>query len=87
MAAPGCYPTAAALALAPLVRAGMIEPRGIVVDAASGVSGPGRVPKAHTHFNTVDEDFTAYGLLAHRHTPEIEQAMGEAAGLAPGACR
>lgn len=76
IAAAGCYPTAAALALAPLVRAGVIETTGIVVDAASGVSGAGRVPKAHTHFNTVDEDFTAYGLLDHRHTPEIEQAIG-----------
>ena len=63
-------------ALAPLVRAGVVETTGIVVDAASGVSGAGRVPKPHTHFNTVDEDFTAYGLLTHRHTPEIEQAVG-----------
>ncbi|HXW32758.1 MAG TPA: N-acetyl-gamma-glutamyl-phosphate reductase [Acidimicrobiales bacterium] len=76
VAAPGCYPTAAALALAPLVRAGLIVPRGIVVDAASGVSGAGRAPKAGTHFNAVDEDFTAYGLLSHRHTPEMEQAIG-----------
>jgi N-acetyl-gamma-glutamyl-phosphate reductase len=76
IAAAGCYVTAAALALAPLVRAGAIEPTGVIVDAASGVSGAGRVPKATTHFNTVDEDFTAYGLLNHRHTPEIEQATG-----------
>jgi N-acetyl-gamma-glutamyl-phosphate reductase len=76
IAAAGCYPTAAALALAPLAREGVIETRGVVVDAASGVSGAGRVPKANTHFNTVDEDFTAYGLLHHRHTPEIEQAAG-----------
>jgi N-acetyl-gamma-glutamyl-phosphate reductase len=76
VAAAGCYPTAAALALAPLVRAGIVQRDGIVVDAASGVSGAGRVPKPHTHFNTVDEDFTAYGLLDHRHTPEIEQATG-----------
>jgi N-acetyl-gamma-glutamyl-phosphate reductase len=76
IAAAGCYPTAAALALAPLVRAGLIDTSGIVVDAASGVSGAGRAPKAHTHFNAVDEDFTAYGLLDHRHTPEIEQAVG-----------
>ena len=79
VAAAGCYPTAAALALAPLVRAGLVEARGIVVDAASGVSGAGRVPKPHTHFNAVDEDFTAYGLLDHRHTPEIEQALGPGA--------
>jgi len=76
VAAPGCYPTAAALALAPLVRAGLVEPSGIVVDAASGVSGAGRKLAAHTQFNTVDEDFVAYGLLTHRHTPEIEQATG-----------
>lgn len=76
IAAPGCYVTAAALALAPLVRAGTIEADGVIVDAASGVSGAGRVPKPNTHFNTVDEDFTAYGLLRHRHTPEMEQATG-----------
>jgi N-acetyl-gamma-glutamyl-phosphate reductase len=76
VAAAGCYVTAAALALAPLVRAGVVEPTGVVVDAASGVSGAGRGLKASTHFNTVDEDFTAYGLLRHRHTPEIEQATG-----------
>jgi N-acetyl-gamma-glutamyl-phosphate reductase len=76
IAAAGCYVTAAALALAPLVRAGAIEPEGVIVDAASGVSGAGRVPKPNTHFNAVDEDFTAYGLLRHRHTPEMEQATG-----------
>jgi N-acetyl-gamma-glutamyl-phosphate reductase len=76
VAAAGCYPTAAALALAPLVKAGLIETTGVIVDAASGVSGAGKVPKANTHFNTVDEDFTAYGLLTHRHTPEMEQATG-----------
>ncbi len=76
VAVPGCYPTAAALALAPLVRAGAIRTEGVVVDAASGVSGAGRGPKPTTAFCTVDEDFTAYGLLRHRHTPEIEQATG-----------
>ena len=76
VAAPGCYPTAAALALAPLVRAGAIEDSGVIVDAASGVSGAGRKLSHTTHFNTADEDFTAYGLLNHRHTPEIEQASG-----------
>jgi N-acetyl-gamma-glutamyl-phosphate reductase len=76
IAAPGCYPTAAALAVAPLVRAGVVEPSGIVVDAASGVSGAGSAAKDTTHFNTVDEDFTAYALLTHRHTPEMEQAIG-----------
>ena len=76
VAVPGCYPTAAALAVAPLVRMGLIETDGVIVDAASGVSGAGRPPKAHTTFCAVDEDFTAYGLLNHRHTPEIEQAAG-----------
>src|SRR5437667_9226914 len=76
VAAPGCYPTAAALALAPLVREGVIEAGGVIVDAASGVSGAGRQPKPATHFGAANEDFTAYGLLDHRHTPEIEQATG-----------
>ena len=76
VAAPGCYVTAASLALAPLVRAGAIETTGIVVDAASGTSGAGRVPKPDFHFAKANEDFTAYGLLDHRHTPEIEQAIG-----------
>jgi N-acetyl-gamma-glutamyl-phosphate reductase len=76
VASAGCYPTAAALALAPLTAAGVIEPTGIVVDAASGVSGAGRAPKHATHFGTANEDFTAYGLLDHRHTPEIEQSIG-----------
>jgi N-acetyl-gamma-glutamyl-phosphate reductase len=79
VAAPGCYVTTAVLALAPLVRAGVVEPAGIVVDAASGVSGAGRPPKPTTSFCTVDEDFTAYGLLTHRHTPEIEQALSAVA--------
>ncbi len=76
VATPGCYPTAAALALAPLVRAGAIETNGIIVDAASGVSGAGRGAKPHTTFCAVDEDFTAYSLLDHRHTPEMEQVLG-----------
>src|SRR5690606_14730156 len=76
VAVPGCYPTAASLALAPLVRAGAVETTGVIVDAASGVSGAGRPPKPTTTFCTVDEDFTAYGLLDHRHTPEIEQVTG-----------
>ena len=76
VAAPGCYVTAAALALRPLVLDGAIDATGIVVDAASGVSGAGRGLKPETAFNTVDEDFTAYGLLNHRHTPEMEQVIG-----------
>jgi N-acetyl-gamma-glutamyl-phosphate reductase len=76
IAAAGCYPTAAGLALAPLRRAGLIESSGIIVDAASGVSGAGRAPKDTLHFGAVDEDFAAYGLLTHRHTPEMEQILG-----------
>jgi len=76
IATPGCYVTAASLALAPLVKAGAINPQGVIVDAASGVSGAGRAAKHSNSFNTVDEDFTAYGLLDHRHTPEIEQVTG-----------
>lgn len=83
VAVPGCYPTAAALAVAPLVRLGLIQPNGVIVDAASGVSGAGRPPKAHTTFCAVDEDFTAYGLLNHRHTPEIEQAAGASVLFTP----
>ena len=83
VAVPGCYPTAAALAIAPLVRTGLIQPEGVIVDAASGVSGAGRPPKAHTTFCAVDEDFTAYGLLDHRHTPEIEQAAGASVLFTP----
>ena len=83
VAVPGCYPTAASVALAPLVRAGAIETTGVVVDAASGVSGAGRAPKPGTTFCSVDEDFTAYGLLDHRHTPEIEQVTGASVLFTP----
>lgn len=78
VAVPGCYPTAASLALAPLQRAGLIETDGIVVDAASGVTGAG---KGKHPFADVDEDFRAYGMLDHRHTPEIEQNLGGATVL------
>ncbi|MBA3287434.1 MAG: N-acetyl-gamma-glutamyl-phosphate reductase [Acidimicrobiia bacterium] len=76
VATPGCYVTAATLALAPLLDAGLAGRDGIIVDAASGVSGAGRTATATTAFCRVDEDFTAYGLLDHRHTPEIEQNLG-----------
>jgi N-acetyl-gamma-glutamyl-phosphate reductase len=73
VANPGCYPTATLLALAPLARAGLIED--VVIDAKSGVSGAGRAPTDKTHFVTVDENFVAYGVPRHRHTPEIEQEL------------
>jgi N-acetyl-gamma-glutamyl-phosphate reductase len=76
VAAAGCYATAAILALKPLVDAGLVEPDSLIVDAASGVSGAGRELKESTAFNRVDGSFTAYGLLNHRHTAEMEQALG-----------
>jgi N-acetyl-gamma-glutamyl-phosphate reductase len=76
VATPGCYVTAATLALEPLVAAGAIETNGVIVDAASGVSGAGRKLSHESLFATVDDNFTAYGLLNHRHTPEMEQEVG-----------
>jgi N-acetyl-gamma-glutamyl-phosphate reductase len=74
VAAPGCYPTSAILALKPLLR--LIDAATIVVDAASGVTGAGRGLSETTHFNNVAESFSAYGLLGHRHTAEMEMALG-----------
>ena len=76
VATPGCHVTAATLALAPLVRAGLIETTGVVINSITGVSGAGRALKHTSLFCTVDEDVNAYGLLDHRHTPEIEQEIG-----------
>jgi N-acetyl-gamma-glutamyl-phosphate reductase len=84
VASPGCYPTAAALALGPLVRDVGVEPTTIVVDAASGLSGAGRPPKPTTTFCAADEDFSAYGLGTHRHTPEIEQSIARLGGWDAG---
>ncbi len=75
VAAAGCYATAAILALKPLIGAGLVEPGSLIVDAASGVSGAGREAKELTGFCAVAENFTAYGLLNHRHTAEMEQAL------------
>jgi N-acetyl-gamma-glutamyl-phosphate reductase len=75
-AAAGCYATAAILALKPLVNAGLVETHSLIVDAASGVSGAGREAKEATAFSTVDGSFSAYGLLNHRHTAEMEMALG-----------
>lgn len=79
VAAPGCYPTAATLALAPLLANGLADPQGIVVDAASGISGRGRALSAPSLFAEANEAYAAYGLLTHRHTGEIEHALGVAA--------
>lgn len=76
VATPGCYVTAASLAIAPLVSAGWVAADGIIVDAASGVSGAGATAKDETMFSTVDSSVVAYGLLDHRHTPEMEQVTG-----------
>jgi N-acetyl-gamma-glutamyl-phosphate reductase len=75
VANPGCYPTAALLAIAPLVRAGLVEPAGIVIDAKSGVTGAGRKATEEFSFGEVDEDFRAYRLLSHQHTPEIARML------------
>ncbi len=73
VANPGCYPTAAVLALAPLARAGLIAD--VIIDAKSGVSGAGRAATTKTHFVAVDENVSPYGVASHRHTPEIEQEL------------
>jgi N-acetyl-gamma-glutamyl-phosphate reductase len=80
VANPGCYPTAALLALAPLVRAGAIDATRIVVSAASGVSGAGRGVNPGVHFSHVDANLKAYGYPGHKHTPEIEQELATLAG-------
>jgi N-acetyl-gamma-glutamyl-phosphate reductase len=82
VASPGCYPTAATLALTPLIAAGLVEPTGIIVDAMSGVSGAGRALKHTSHFSEVDESVTAYGVLNHRHTAEMELALSRVGGTA-----
>ncbi|HEX5193361.1 MAG TPA: N-acetyl-gamma-glutamyl-phosphate reductase [Solirubrobacteraceae bacterium] len=79
VANPGCYPTAAILSLAPLARAGLISD--VVIDAKSGVSGAGRAATEKTHFVTVDENLSPYGVPRHRHTPEIEQELSILLGL------
>jgi N-acetyl-gamma-glutamyl-phosphate reductase len=77
IANPGCYPTSVILGLRPLVESGWINTaRGIVCDCKSGVSGAGKEPKRETHFVEVNENFRAYGLFAHRHTPEISGHLG-----------
>ena len=76
IATPGCHVTTAVLALRPLVEAGLIENRGITVDTMTGITGAGRTPTAGNTFAAVDSNVEAYGLLQHRHTPEIEQELG-----------
>ena len=77
VANPGCYPTSVILGLRPLVDAGWIDAsRGIVCDCKSGVSGAGKEPKRETHFVEVNENFRAYGVFTHRHTPEVSDHLG-----------
>ncbi|MGZ4612410.1 MAG: N-acetyl-gamma-glutamyl-phosphate reductase [Kineosporiaceae bacterium] len=81
IAAPGCYPTAASLALAPGLAAGLLDPADVVVVAASGTSGAGRSPRPHLLASEVAGSMTPYGVGGvHRHTPEIEQNLAAAAG-------
>ncbi|MGH7427648.1 MAG: N-acetyl-gamma-glutamyl-phosphate reductase [Candidatus Methylomirabilaceae bacterium] len=72
---PGCYSTAALIAIAPFVQAGVVQRDGIIVDAKSGVSGAGRGVSLGTHFAEVNENVKPYNVAAHRHTPEIEQEV------------
>jgi N-acetyl-gamma-glutamyl-phosphate reductase len=74
IACPGCYPTAAILALQPLAAARLIEP-GVIIDAKSGVSGAGKSPSERTHFSEIHGSVAAYGVFAHRHAAEIEQEL------------
>jgi N-acetyl-gamma-glutamyl-phosphate reductase len=80
LANPGCYPTSVALALAPLLENKLIDPATIIVDSKSGTSGAGRAAKVDTLYCEVNEGFKAYSLPRHRHTPEIEQTLGQLAG-------
>ena len=75
IANPGCYPTAAALSIMPLLRHNLVKPTGIIINAASGVTGAGKSPKPNLHFPEVNEGFTAYAAGVHRHQPEIEQTL------------
>ncbi|MDX1976501.1 MAG: N-acetyl-gamma-glutamyl-phosphate reductase [Pseudanabaenaceae cyanobacterium bins.68] len=75
----GCYPTASLLALAPLLKQGLIEPNNIVIDAKSGTSGGGRVAKTNLLLAEASNSFGAYGVASHRHTPEIEQVCSDLA--------
>ena len=79
---PGCYPTAALLALGPLADAGLLEGN-VVIDAKSGISGAGKAPSDRTHFSENHGSVAAYGVFAHRHTAEIEQELGASVTFVP----
>lgn len=80
LANPGCYTTCSILSLYPLVKEGLIDNQSIIVDAKSGTSGAGRGAKVPNLFCEVNESIKAYGVTTHRHTPEIEEQLGYAAG-------
>ena len=81
VANPGCYPTSVILALAPLLKQGLIDPATLIADSKSGASGAGRGAKQGSLFCEVNEGFKAYGVASHRHTPEIEQELSQLAGV------
>ncbi|HIJ51915.1 MAG TPA: N-acetyl-gamma-glutamyl-phosphate reductase [Planctomycetes bacterium] len=80
IANPGCYPTGAILAIAPLLKEGLIETDSIIVNAVTGASGAGKNPSSKFHFPNMNENLFAYGVGSHRHMPEMEQIAGEIAG-------
>jgi N-acetyl-gamma-glutamyl-phosphate reductase len=82
VANPGCFPTSAILALAPLLKAELIDPKTIIIDSKSGVSGGGRTLKLTFHYSECNESISAYNVGRHRHTPEIDQVLGIMAGQA-----
>jgi N-acetyl-gamma-glutamyl-phosphate reductase len=75
---PGCYPTASSLSVLPLLRAGLIDPATLIVDAKSGTTGAGRRATEEWSFSEIDDDFRAYRVLQHQHTPEIERVLATA---------
>ena len=79
IANPGCYPTGALLAIAPLLKEGLIETDSIIVNAVTGISGAGRNPSSKFHFPNMNENLFAYGVGSHRHMPEMEQVASEIA--------
>jgi N-acetyl-gamma-glutamyl-phosphate reductase len=84
VACPGCYPTAALLALIPLAKAGLLDTSaGVIVDAKSGISGAGRTPSDRTHFSENHGSVSAYGIFGHRHVAEMQQEIGAEVTFVP----